>query len=288
MRQRAISVALHPEIEKACIEDLSRYCQQKTKKGEEMLCLQDNMDKLDEDCKEVIETYTEIEAESAELNPYIMANCKQIMHDLCSTQMKHDEGDIMECLIAHKNDPAVRANNKCRASIEHFQIITLKNYKFSYKFKVACKRPALRFCRQARNKAAVIACLSERITNDSIMGIKSDVPKECRQQIKAQLFQQRENIEFDTKLVMACEGDIRTYCKDVEHGSGQVLECLQSTAGKLSETCQAELFKVKKQESFDNSVDYSLITKCTDEIQHFCPNTDHTHVLECLRVSGNF
>lgn len=222
MRQRAISVALHPEIEKACIDDLARFCYQKTKKGEEMVCLQDNMDKLEDDCKDVIETYTEIEAENAELNPYIMANCREIMHNFCSFQMKHDEGDIMECLIAHKNNPIVRSNNKCRASIEHFQIISLKNYRFSYKFKIACKRPALRFCSNAKNKAAVVACLSEKVTNDTINGLKSEIPKECRQQIKSQLFQQRENIDFDSKLAVACENDIKLYCNDVEHGSGQV------------------------------------------------------------------
>lgn len=45
----------------------------------------------------------------------------------------------MECLISHKNDADLRQNVKCRAAIEHFQIISLKNYVFTYKFKNFCR-----------------------------------------------------------------------------------------------------------------------------------------------------
>lgn len=51
MRRRAISVDLIPEVEDECIDDLAALCFEKTEKGEEMQCLQDNMDKLDESCR---------------------------------------------------------------------------------------------------------------------------------------------------------------------------------------------------------------------------------------------
>lgn len=140
----------------------------------------------------------------------------------CPIQKKNDDGDVMDCLIQHKNDPIVKANSKCRISIEHFQIISLKDYRFTYKFKLACKSYAMRFCQNAKTKASVVTCLSEKVTNDTIAGHKSDIQKECRQQIKAQLFQQRENIDFDPILTKACGSDIKTHCKDVEHGSAQV------------------------------------------------------------------
>lgn len=41
MRQRAIRVALIPEIEQSCLDDLALFCPEKTKPGEEMVCLQD-------------------------------------------------------------------------------------------------------------------------------------------------------------------------------------------------------------------------------------------------------
>lgn len=51
---------------------------------------------------------------------------------------------------------------------------------------------------------------------------RHQLPKECRQQVRSQLFQQRENIDFDPHLKEKCAKEIRDICKDVQHGSGQV------------------------------------------------------------------
>lgn len=47
MRQRAMNVDLLPEIEDACLKDLAVICYDKTGRGEEILCLQDNFEKYD-------------------------------------------------------------------------------------------------------------------------------------------------------------------------------------------------------------------------------------------------
>lgn len=283
MRQRAISVDLVPEVEEVCLDDLSYHCFDKTAKGEEMQCLQKNLLDLQEKCKNAIINYTEVEAQNVGLNPFISKYCKKTMETHCSSELKHDDGEMMECLIAHKNDPDVKANAKCRVSIEHFQIISLKDYRFSYKFKIACKNYAVRYCHTAKTKADVIACLSEKVRNDTIKGLKSDIHKECRQQIKAQLFQQRENINFNPKLKEACADDIKEHCSDVEQGSSQVLECLQFSSAKLGEACQKEVFKIKRQELTDNSIDYALIKTCEGSIQQFCSSDKKEQVLDCLK-----
>lgn len=283
MRQRAQSVDLQPEIEDHCLDDLSELCANKVKKGEEMVCLQKNMERLSNDCQKAVESFTEVEGRNVELNHYIMSNCRKEMEHFCKYELKKDDGDIMECLISHKNDQVIKDKPACRASIEHFQLISLKNYKYTYKFKVACKKHAIRWCPNAKNFTEVITCLSERITNDTIKQEKSVIPKDCRQQIKAQLFQQRESIDLNPKLKAACFSDIQTYCPNVEHGNAQVLECLQSIHSKLSEKCEEEIFKVKKQESVDNSLDYALMTMCADSINMFCPNHNKDDVLECLK-----
>lgn len=51
MRRRAISVDLIPEVEDACLDDLANLCSEKTGKGEEMQCLQDNLGRLQSECK---------------------------------------------------------------------------------------------------------------------------------------------------------------------------------------------------------------------------------------------
>lgn len=223
MRQRAISVDLIPEIEEVCLSDLALFCFDQTQKHEEMQCLQKNFDHLKDNCQDALSKFTEMEVAHVELNPYLMKNCRRVLDTYCNNEMRNDEGSAMDCLISHKNLPDVKKDAACRISIEHVQLISLRDYKFSYKFKMACKPFAERFCHNSKTKADVVTCLSERVTNDTINGIRSDIHKECRQQLKAQLFQQRENIDFDPKLKAACAADILKYCKDVEHGSAQVI-----------------------------------------------------------------
>lgn len=146
MRRRAISVELIPEVEDACIDDLANFCPAKTGKGEEMQCLQDNLDKLQSECKKAVSEFTENEAGDVELNPIIMTYCRSAMERYCEKE-SHENGDMMECLISHKNEPDMRQNLKCRAALEHHQIISLQNYHFSYKFKEAC-RPYVSFALQ--------------------------------------------------------------------------------------------------------------------------------------------
>lgn len=51
------------------------------------------------------------------------------------------------------------------------------------------------------------------------------IPKECRQQLRAQLYQQRENIQFDPILQSQCADDVKQYCFNVEAGNSQVIKC---------------------------------------------------------------
>lgn len=98
--------------------------------------------------------FTEVQAEHVELNPVIMSVCQGVMERHCKAELKmgNDEGDIMECLIEHKNEPDVRTDYKCRAAVEHFQLISLKSYHFTYKFKEACRLHVKRYCPTSRTK----------------------------------------------------------------------------------------------------------------------------------------
>ncbi|KAL4715182.1 hypothetical protein ACJJTC_012229 [Scirpophaga incertulas] len=286
MRQRAVSVDLLPEIEDSCIDDLSTICSENTGKGEEIECLQSNIRKLSQKCKEVVTNFTETQSGHIELNAIVNNNCRVPIERLCSSEFKakKDDDDVMECLINHKNDPEIKANAKCRAAIEHEQLISLKNYRFTRKFKNACKAYVVRYCPKAQTKNQVVACLSEIVRNDTISRRKHTIYKDCRQQLRSQLFQQKENIDLDPELKDACKKDLQTYCSNVPHGESAALECLQTAKVKLSDTCKKAIFVVRKQEFNDNAIDYRLITKCSDMIDMYCHNTESSKILECLKA----
>ncbi|XP_037814855.1 Golgi apparatus protein 1 isoform X1 [Lucilia sericata] len=290
MRQRAVSVDLIPEVEDACIEDLSYYCFENTGKGAEMDCLQIHLEKLQTSCREAVTQYTEEEAAHVELNPVIMSVCTEAMKTHCSHILKggKDKGDMMDCLISHKNDADLRQDLKCRAAIEHFQIISLKNYHFTYKFKEACRPYVVRFCSGSRTKNDVVACLSEVMRNDTIRGQRPRIPKECRQQVKAQLYQQRESLALDPKLANACSKEIEEFCSD-KKGPGEVnnknaLECLAMNTPRLGNSCHHAIFLVKKSELGDSATDYTLINTCKEMTYKYCSKTDPMRLLDCLKT----
>ncbi|XP_045768280.1 Golgi apparatus protein 1 [Maniola jurtina] len=286
MRQRAVSVDLLPEIADSCMDDLASLCFENTGKGEEILCLQSNIKKLSAKCKDVVTNFTETQSGHIELNAVVGINCRVPIEKLCSSELnsKKDEDDILECLIRHKNDAEVKANIKCRAAVEHEQLIALKNYRFTRKFKNACKSYVVRFCPKAQTKVQVVMCLSEIIRNDTITRRKHTIYKECRQQLRSQLFQQKENIDLDPDLKEACKKDLQEFCPTVLHGESAALECLQTAKGKLSDGCKKAIFVVRKQEFSDNGIDYHLVTTCNDMIDLYCHNTEQTVILDCLKA----
>ena len=63
-----------------------------------------------------------------------------------------DEGQVMECLVEYKMNTETTMNSKCRAAVEHFQLIALQDFRFSAPFKRACKQDISRLCPNTKEK----------------------------------------------------------------------------------------------------------------------------------------
>lgn len=286
MRQRAVSAELIPEVEEMCMDDLALYCTQKTGLGEEMLCLQDKYTSLKPKCKMVVGNFTEAEASDINLNPVVKTHCRKILDVYCKEELRNVKGDshdAMGCLIKHKNDEQTRLDYKCRATIEHFQLISINDYHFTVAFKEACRPYVIRYCPKAHTKAQVVECLSEVTQNDTLKDEKYKLSKECRYQLRGQLLQQREFIDLDPKLKSSCDKDIKTLCSKVEPKSAQVLECLVERKNSLSATCHKMVFKLEQHDFTDSSSDYTLLTTCKQMIKEYCKGVDMSQALVCLK-----
>ncbi|XP_076374077.1 Golgi apparatus protein 1 [Tachypleus tridentatus] len=289
MRQLAVSVNLHPEIEEPCLNDLSRFCSEHVEKGEEIMCLQRNFQNLNEECQKAVTSFTEEEAEHAELNYPLFHSCDNIIQSLCKDMLSKDvdQGDIMSCLINNKNDPLMKKNSKCRTAVEHFQLLSLQDYRFSFKFKEACKKDVLNYCKTVKTKYQVISCLSEHVMNDTFQDKKQRISKECRQHLRVELFEREENIKLNPVLNEECVQDQKKFCSNVSPGESQILECLKNNQRHLSSSCHKALFKLEKEEMVDNAIDFTLMTVCKTMIKKFCPDEHDSQVLYCLRDNRN-
>ena len=92
LKQRAMSVNLHPEIEQLCRFHLHTLCTTHVKPGAELECLQDHYNDIDRECQTVVDKYTIIEARNPQLHPVIIGACANLIERRCGQESEVDDG----------------------------------------------------------------------------------------------------------------------------------------------------------------------------------------------------
>jgi len=85
-------------------------------------------------------------------------------------------------------------------------------------------------------------------------------------------------------VVVGCEKELTTYCKDVTPGEGRVLACLYAFSNKLSGQCEYALYDAAVQlERFVAALSY-VANECDADLEKFCANIEvgEGRVLKCL------
>ncbi|XP_030831388.1 Golgi apparatus protein 1-like isoform X3 [Strongylocentrotus purpuratus] len=284
LRQRAVSVYLNPRIEENCRVDLGAHCNDKTKRGEELRCLQDHLDDLGQKCRQAVGNFTVEEAEDVQMNRKLIAACAPMLRKFCQDKLKAkrvDEGEALKCLIEHKNDDEMEA--KCQASIEHFQLIQLKDYRFTFKFKESCHKDVLKLCKGSRDKPSIINCLTLAVRDSVLQQKEPPVDPECRSQLKFELLQRNENIKFDPELTKACGEEVTKLCPTVTQGNARVMECLWSHQEELGNDCHVKVFNREKEMAAKPDIDYALMHSCKKTIKTKCKDVDPDKLIDCLK-----
>ena len=115
-----------------------------------MTCLQNNMEHLRSECLNAVVSYTRIEAQNTRLNTGVARACHDIIDKECADEVeKKDEGSVMHCLIefkAEQTGDSSKMDEKCAMVIEHWQILTMQDWKFSNKFKKSCQADVKQLC----------------------------------------------------------------------------------------------------------------------------------------------
>lgn len=286
MHQRAVSVELEPRIEIPCIHDLASYCSEDEyadQKGKEMQCLQDHFKDLSQECKWAVGNFTEDEDDDPTLDRLLRDACSPMIQRFCKTLLTEnaEPGAVMRCLVNNKYDQDMEP--KCRAGVEHHQIITLEDYRFSLKFKEACKDDVARECRGMKKKADVIACLSKAVRDDILKDANHRISEPCRTEIRYQLQQRGSNIKLDPELDEMCSDDVTQLCRNITPGKSQVIRCLREHEKSLSEGCYKKIFDREKSEAEDPNNDFLLMTACKRMIKRHCMEKSPNELFRCLR-----
>uniref|UniRef100_A0A3Q1I808 Golgi apparatus protein 1 n=1 Tax=Anabas testudineus TaxID=64144 RepID=A0A3Q1I808_ANATE len=277
LHQRALDVKLDPELQKRCMTDLGKWCSEKTEPGQELECLQDHLEDLMSECREMVGNLTELESEvpatpalcvnsiplfcpqDIQIEALLMRACEPVIqahcHEVADNQI--DTGDLMECLVQNKHQKEM--NEKCVVGVTHFQLIQIKDFRFSYKFKTACKEDVLKLCPNIKKKAQIH--FTEYVTS--------------------------EDIRLEPELYDSCKQDITKLCPNVAYGNAQVIECLKENKRFLNSRCHQRIFNLQQVEMAEPELDYQLMRVCKHMIKRFCPDSEPKNVLQCLKQNKN-
>ncbi|KAJ3592879.1 hypothetical protein NHX12_005217, partial [Muraenolepis orangiensis] len=311
LHQRALDVKLDPELQKRCMTDLGKWCSEKTDTGQELECLQDRLEDLAPACREVVGNLTELESEDIQIDALLIRACEPVIqahcHDVADNQV--DTGDLMECLVQNKHQKEM--NDKCSVGVTHFQLIQMKDFHFSYKFKMACKEDVLKLCPNIKKKVDVVICLSTTVRNDTLQeGREQRVALKCRKQLRVEELEMSEDIRLEPELYDSCKNDISRLCSNVAFGNAQEVEmsdpeldyqlmrvCKQMIKNKNSELmdpkCKQMITKRQITQNTDFRLNPVLRKACRADIPKFCQPvlkkaTDDTElegqVISCLKL----
>uniref|UniRef100_A0A4W6EKB7 Golgi apparatus protein 1 n=1 Tax=Lates calcarifer TaxID=8187 RepID=A0A4W6EKB7_LATCA len=288
LHQRALDVKLDPELQKRCMTDLGKWCSEKTDTGQELECLQDHLEDLVSACRDVVGNLTELESEDIQIDALLIRACEPVIqahcHDVADNQI--DTGDLMECLVQNKHQKEM--NDKCSVGVTHFQLVQMKDFRFSYKFKMSCKEDVLRLCPNIKKKVDVVICLSTTVRNDTLQDAREQrVSLKCRKQLRVEELEMSEDIRLEPELYDPCKSDISRLCPNVNFGNAQMIECLKEQKKQLSQRCHQRIFRLQEVEMTDPELDYQLMRVCKQMIKRFCTEADARNVLQCLKQNKN-
>ncbi|KAE8296698.1 Golgi apparatus protein 1 Cysteine-rich fibroblast growth factor receptor Precursor [Larimichthys crocea] len=288
LHQRALDVKLDPELQRRCMTDLGKWCSEKTEAGQELECLQDHLEDLVSDCRDVVGNLTELESEDIQIEALLMRACDPVIqnhcHEVADNQI--DTGDLMDCLVQNKHQKEM--TEKCAVGVTHFQLIQIKDFRFSYKFKTACKEDVLKLCPNIKKKVDVVICLSTTVRNDTLQDAKEQrVSVRCRKQLRVEEVEMSEDIRLEPELYDSCKQDINRLCQNIQFGNAQVIECLKENKRQLTQRCHQRIFKLQEVEMVDPELDYQLMRVCKHMIRRFCTESEGKNVLQCLKQNKN-
>uniref|UniRef100_A0A8C7XUK0 Golgi apparatus protein 1 n=1 Tax=Oryzias sinensis TaxID=183150 RepID=A0A8C7XUK0_9TELE len=206
-----------------------------------------------------------------QIEALLMRACEPVIqtycHEVADNQI--DTGDLMACLVQNKHQKEM--NEKCSVGVTHFQLIQIKDFRFSYKFKTACKEDVLKLCPNIKKKVDVVICLSTTVRNDTLQDVKEHrVSVKCRKQLRVEEVEMSEDIRLDPELYESCRPDITKLCQNVAPGNAQIIECLKDKKEKLTPRCHQKVFKLQEVEMVDPELDYQLMRVCKHMIKVSC------------------
>ncbi len=122
-------------------------------------------------------------------------------------------------------------NDRSRDSSVEAPIVTRVDPRALQATRLKCEADIEQLCPDSPDGSARTRCLQQRA---------KQLPPLCQSQLHERFVKWKED---RSRLMAACDEDVKQFCRAVEPGSGQILQCLQSHGQEVSDRCYQTLPK---------------------------------------------
>lgn len=286
MASRADDMALYPEIDSACVEDLGRFCSKHAHKtGWELQCLMDSYLNLGSACQKPVKQLMKDAELYVELNPVVRSLCHDTIVNSCADS--EEPGETMECLIQLKTEHSSVISERCVAAVKHFQLILQPDFTVSHGLSSHCHNDIQQLCPGLHSVSEVVECLSRTILQDKIAGESVRVSAICVKQIEFHIEQRVDMIALDPELNEKCSSDVEKFChqQTTQGDSSKVFECLRDNTDDLQPQCKKLVQHRQLLITNLHNTDTVLLRSCKNMIRAHCSSSDGSiaDIISCLK-----
>lgn len=168
-------------------------------------------------------------------------------------------------------------NSRCRAAVEHFQLIAMQDFRFNAHFKRACRLDISRFCPNIKAKydcstgspACRLSLMGNKLANYPAVRSSSFYLLICRAQVVACL---SETVRNDSITLSSIPRNAIAASSGPQH--------------RISQPCRQQLRSQLLQQHENVAMNPGVRKPCSDEEKKFCAQIKpgQGRILECLKA----
>ncbi|KAL2619820.1 hypothetical protein R1flu_000025 [Riccia fluitans] len=267
---------------KSCEESKEKFCKE-VDNSKVLQCLQSSRQEIDEQCRTALFDMEWRLSGDIDYKIAMKNACGLEIGKFCQG-LRHDRGDIIECLQQRIEDPEMRED--CQKEVIADEVESAKDYRLNYRIYNDCFDyvqklcPVSSVCKKSEPcKGIVLECLQTNMDQ-----IKSD---ECLKDVFSFTVKEAKNLELNAPLQQACQRDIKKYCFMLEtKDHRKTLRCLRSHRNKLTKECKDEELRFSMMEASDIRLTPSLMNACGAELSQFCKSVSPANgeAFKCLQM----
>lgn len=116
-------------------------------------------------------------------------------------------------------------DDRSRDSSVEAPVVTRMDSRTLQATRLKCESDIEQLCPDSPDGSTRTRCLQQRV---------NQLPPLCQSRLHERFVKWKED---QSRVMAACEGDIKRFCRAVPPGSGQILQCLQSHGQEVSDRC---------------------------------------------------